>query len=571
MKYLAHLKYFFAFILLFSVSTFSHAKFSVDQVFSFHHEIEGKNLVLTWQIAKDHHLYKKELRLVNDANQIININNQDIQSVPRQYFDDYFGEVEIFDYELVIKKPLKDIFIQSAPKVQISYQGCTTGLCYPAQSVVIDLTDVQAQLTKGTPIHKMSEDDSKEVGKSGKSTVDASSNDYDRYLEGWGILFFFVLGIGLTFTPCVLPMMPLLSSIIVDQEKSKMQSLLLGVSYVQGMAITYTLLGLLVASVGMQFSIFLQSKPVLIGLSILFILLALSNFGLFTLKIPFSQKVSQLNNQLNGGSVVKTFIMGIVAGLVASPCTSAPLSGILLYVAQKGDLLTGALALYLLALGIGLPLILVILFGKQILPKSGDWLLKVKTIFGFVLLLLPVVLLSRAFNEEWLYYGIFGLIFFYWLSQQKVKSPYWRHALLMVSLVGFTLSAQPIIQKWNAQYHSEQQEQIFEKVSTLAEIQQRIENKDYIVVDFFANWCSACKEYEHLFKQKDVATLLKGNSIQVDLSQNSEENQKIMKHFNIVGLPAILIYENGKVDRINRLLDKSQLVEQLTKKEKFRQ
>ena len=519
--------------------------------------------MLTWQIAKDHHLYKKELRLVNDANQIININNQDIQSVPRQYFDDYFGEVEVFDYELIIKKPLKDIFVQNAPKVQISYQGCTTGLCYPAQSVVIDLTDVQSQLTKGAPIHKVSET-REEIG---KSAVDTLSNDYSRYLEGWGILFFFVLGIGLTFTPCVLPMMPLLSSIIVDQEKSKAQSLLLGISYVQGMAITYTLLGLLVASIGMQFSIFLQSKPVLIGLSVLFILLALSNFGLFTLKIPFSQKVSQLNNQLNGGSVVKTFIMGIVAGLVASPCTSAPLSGILLYVAQKGELLTGALALYLLALGIGLPLILVILFGKQILPKSGDWLLKIKTIFGFILLLFPVVLLSRVFNEEWLYYGIFGLIFFYWLSQQKVKSPYWKHALLVMSLAGFTLSAQPIIQKWNAQYHSEQQEQIFEKVSTLSEIQARINNKDYVVVDFFANWCSACKEYEHLFKQKDVAALLKGNAIQVDLSQNSEENQKIMKHFNIVGLPAILIYENGKVDRINGLLDKSQLVERLTRKE----
>ena len=104
-------------------------------------------------------------------------------------------------------------------------------------------------------------------------------------------------------------------------------------------------------------------------------------------------------------------------------------------------------------------------------------------------------------------------------------------------------------------------------MSTLSEIQARIDNKDYVVVDFFANWCSACKEYEHLFKQKDVATLLKGNAIQVDLSQNSEENQKIMKHFNIVGLPAILIYENGKVDRINGLLDKSQLVERLTRKE----
>ena len=235
------------------------------------------------------------------------------------------------------------------------------------------------------------------------------------------IFWFFVLGVGLAFTPCVLPMLPLLSAIVIgnQQRPNSLKALLLSLTYVQGMALTYTSLGLIVAAIGLPFQIALQSPPVLIGLAILFTLLAASMFGLFEIRLPnaWQQKLNALSQKQSGGAFGSVFIMGIIAGLVASPCTSAPLSGALLYVAQSGDLFTGGLALYLLALGMGIPLVLITLFGNKILPKSGDWLLKVKTAFGFVMLALPIFLIARLLPTqiEPLLWSTLALIFLGWL------------------------------------------------------------------------------------------------------------------------------------------------------------
>ncbi len=187
-----------------------------------------------------------------------------------------------------------------------------------------------------------------------------------------------MLGLGLAFTPCVLPMLPLLSAIVIGQNQrpNMWRAFALSFVYVQGMALTYTLLGLIVAAIGLPFQVALQHPYVMIGLSIIFVLLALSMFGVFTLQLPSSlqTKLSLLSQQQKAGALGGVFLMGMIAGLVASPCTSAPLSGALLYVAQSGDLFTGAITLYLLALGMGVPLILITLFGNKILPKSGMWM-----------------------------------------------------------------------------------------------------------------------------------------------------------------------------------------------------
>ncbi|MDF4917294.1 protein-disulfide reductase DsbD, partial [Vibrio parahaemolyticus] len=195
--------------------------------------------------------------------------------------------------------------------------------------------------------------------------------------------------------PCVLPMYPILTSIVLGSGKlSQRRALGLSFVYVQGMALTYTLLGLVVASAGMQFQAAMQHPYVLIGLSVLFIALALSMFGLYSLQLPSNVQtwLNNLSNKQQGGSSAGVFAMGAISGLVCSPCTTAPLSGALLYVAQSGDLLTGGIALYALAMGMGIPLILVAVFGNKLLPKAGGWMDRVKTLFGFILLAAPIFL-----------------------------------------------------------------------------------------------------------------------------------------------------------------------------------
>ncbi len=205
----------------------------------------------------------------------------------------------------------------------------------------------------------------------------------------WTPLLFLALGVGLAFTPCVLPMYPILTSIVLGSGKlSQRRALGLSFVYVQGMALTYTLLGLVVASAGMQFQAAMQHPYVLIGLSVLFVTLALSMFGVYNLQLPSGVQtwLNNLSNKQQGGSSAGVFAMGAISGLVCSPCTTAPLSGALLYVAQSGDLLTGGIALYALAMGMGIPLILVAVFGNKLLPKAGGWMDRVKTLFGFILL-----------------------------------------------------------------------------------------------------------------------------------------------------------------------------------------
>ena len=247
-------------------------------------------------------------------------------------------------------------------------------------------------------------------------------------------------------------MLPLLSAIVIGQNQrpNMWRAFALSFVYVQGMALTYTLLGLIVAAIGLPFQVALQHPYVMIGLSIIFVLLALSMFGVFTLQLPSSlqTKLSLLSQQQKAGAFGGVFLMGMIAGLVASPCTSAPLSGALLYVAQSGDLFTGAITLYLLALGMGVPLILITLFGNKILPKSGMWMETVKKLFGFVMLALPVFLISRILPDEWTprLWAMLGTAFFIWFAFQMPKNGTgWVFRILF--LVAATISVKPL-QAW---------------------------------------------------------------------------------------------------------------------------
>ncbi|OOS01235.1 protein-disulfide reductase DsbD [Canicola haemoglobinophilus] len=524
-----------------------------EDAFQFSSQQEGQKLTLHWNIAENYYLYKKEIsiELVNADNKTETL-SIDSLNLPHAelHQDEFFGETEIYRSELNISLNLpQNTFIH---KALITYQGCTTGFCYPpeTQEVSIDNTLIN------TP-----EIIASQQPEQNKLASNLLNNKYAP-------LGFFLLGLGLAFTPCVLPMLPLLSAIVIgaNQRPNSLRALGLSFVYVQGMALTYTLLGLIVAAIGLPFQIALQSPYVLITLSVIFIFLALSMFGVFTLQLPSSlqTKLTQLSQQQKSGAFGGVFVMGMIAGLVASPCTSAPLSGALLYVAQTGDLKTGALTLYLLALGMGVPLILITLFGNKILPKSGAWMEKVKNAFGFVMLLLPIFLLSRVFPNYTDYlWASWLFILIIWIFTQWRKSWLgWVIATILTALFLFNPS-------WhkNGQETTQQLSHVqFQPVQNYIELQQMLSNnpKSVAMLDLYADWCVACKEFEkYTFSAENVQPLFEHVLLlQVDMTKNSPANTELMKQLQVLGLPTIIFFDKSGKEieqaRITGFMDKQE-------------
>ena len=517
-----------------------------------------ENVIVNWSIAEGYYLYQEKISVKLNHEETSSFDMPTFSISPEDYNDPYFGLMKIF------KKPVQAIFKASHPPlkaedvVEIAYQGCTSGFCYPPEVKEIKVADFPiAQITN---TEKTSE---KSTALSAQPKAEQDRLAESLFNSKYAVFGFFLLGLGLAFTPCVLPMLPLLSAIVIGQNQrpNMWRAFALSFVYVQGMALTYTLLGLIVAAIGLPFQVALQHPYVMIGLSIIFVLLALSMFGVFTLQLPSSlqTKLSLLSQQQKAGAFGGVFLMGMIAGLVASPCTSAPLSGALLYVAQSGDLFTGAITLYLLALGMGVPLILITLFGNKILPKSGMWMETVKKLFGFVMLALPVFLISRILPDEWTprLWAMLGTAFFIWFAFQMPKNGTgWVFRILF--LVAAMISVKPL-QTWvwgensipsavenKAVSHVE-----FKKVKSEAELQQALSenNKSLVMLDLYADWCVACKEFEkETFSDPSVQKAF-GDMLllQVDMTKNSEENRALMTKYKVLGLPTILFFNrDGK-------------------------
>ena len=532
----------------------------VDEAFQFSaaKSDNQENVIVKWSIAEGYYLYQEKISVKLNQVETSSFDVPTFSISPEDYNDPYFGLMKIF------KKPVQAIFKASQPPlkaedvVEIAYQGCTEGFCYPPEVKEIKVADLP--IVQVTDTEKTSE---KSTALSAQPKAEQDRLAESLFNSKYAVFGFFLLGLGLAFTPCVLPMLPLLSAIVIGQNQrpNMWRAFALSFVYVQGMALTYTLLGLVVAAIGLPFQVALQHPYVMIGLSIIFVLLALSMFGVFTLQLPSSlqTKLSLLSQQQKAGAFGGVFLMGMIAGLVASPCTSAPLSGALLYVAQSGDLFTGAITLYLLALGMGVPLILITLFGNKILPKSGMWMETVKKLFGFVMLALPVFLISRILPDEWTprLWAMLGTAFFIWFAFQMPKNGTgWVFRILF--LVAAMISVKPL-QTWvwgetstlsavenKAVSHVE-----FKQVKSEAELQQVLaeNNKPLVMLDLYADWCVACKEFEkETFSdprvQKTFGDML---LLQVDMTKNSEENRALMTKYKVLGLPTILFFNrDGK-------------------------
>ena len=552
----------------------------VDQAFDFNFDQDNNQLHISFDISEGYYLYRHQFKFTSENTRFSQVDLP--QGIDHE--DEFFGVQQIYTKQLTFT-----INIEQADEnalITVRYQGCAEkGLCYPPTKKIIALDKVLAQATDNDAAAvlsalKSSESNSTSAPKNlNDNEVTAASEQHQLadMLKQDSLLLtlvaFFVGGLLLSFTPCVFPMYPILTGIIVGAGKdlatplTTKKAFTLSFFYVQGMAVTYTLLGIVVALAGAQFQAVFQHPYVLIALSALFIFLALSMFGVFNLALPASwqNKLNNLSNKQKGGSIVGVVTMGVISGLVASPCTTAPLTGALLYISQTGDVVLGASALYALSLGMGLPLLILGSSGGKLLPKAGAWMNIIKNIFGLLLLAVPIFLLERFIPEVasqalWALLVLSAASYFYVANQNSALDRPKGFAFGLRSLLIFLMMflganmAYQLVMPSNNQtvIGASQSTQIqhFKQVTTLKELQTAVTQANKqgktVMLDLYADWCIACKEFEkYTFPDPKVQQALENSVLlQIDLTDTgAEKNVELMEHFNVFGLPSILFFD----------------------------
>lgn len=527
----------------------------VDQAFSFNFYQDNRQLNINFDIAPGYYLYRHQFKFKGTNSRFTSI------SLPEgtDHEDEFFGIQKIFAEQLNFSINLEEV--NNNASIKIVYQGCAEkGLCYPPTTKVIELSHVN-------DLAKTAEKPTDNLEKSEQHQLSDMLKQDSLLLT---LIAFFVGGLLLSFTPCVFPMYPILTGIIVGQSKSEIplttkRAFTLSFFYVQGMAVTYTLLGIVVALAGAKFQAIFQHPAVLISLSVLFIFLALSMFGVFNLALPTSwqNKLNAISNQQKGGSITGVLMMGVISGLVASPCTTAPLTGALLYISQTGDVILGASALYALSLGMGLPLLVLGSSGGKLLPKAGAWMNIIKNIFGLLLLAVPVFLLERfippsASQALWALLLLASASYFYVANQNHAAEKnqsrgFWygvRSLIIFLMLFFGANLAYQAIQPSQQNVEEVNEHASFKQVSSLLELNKEIAEANKqgktVMLDLYADWCIACVEFEkYTFVDIEVQEALSHSVwLQIDMTEfDSATNNEIVEHFSIFGLPSILFFD----------------------------
>ncbi|WMB73633.1 protein-disulfide reductase DsbD [Shewanella oncorhynchi] len=546
----------------------------VDQAFVFDSKQEGNQVKLNWVIADGYYMYRDKLKF--------SVNGAELGTVAlpkgKPHEDEYFGKQEVYYTYVDIPVGLKQA--DENATLTVTFMGCAEGkLCYPPTKHEVVLKAIAANdgLIAGAESTTTTEQTSTEPSTTDKANTQpiTQQDTLSQMLSNdsliWTLVIFFGLGVGLALTPCVFPMYPILSGIIVGQGQklSTAKAFTLSMAYVQGMAITYSILGLVVASAGLKYQAALQHPAVLVVLAILFFVLSLSMFGLYDLKLPSSwqEKMNSVSNNQKGGNLVGVFLMGVISGLVASPCTTAPLSGALVYVAQTGDLLQGFLALYVLSMGMGLPLLIIGTSGGKLLPRAGAWMDIIKTIFGFLLIAVSIVMLGRIWTGvvSDVLWSLWGVSFTgYLMHQNKLSEFNWKQTvrsvlLTLALLASFSYGFQAVMGHFGFNNNSvgtaatTEEVHGFKRIKSIEDLEQEIaaataQGKP-VMLDLYADWCVACKEFEAItFKDADVlARMNKIVLLQADVTKSDKVDVALLEKYNVLGLPTLLMFnEQGE-------------------------
>lgn len=466
--------------------------------------------------------------------------------------DEYFGDVEVYHGILDIELPRKPG--DNRPfTLLVTYQGCADkGLCYPPETERLSIGDVAASPAALTS-----------VGKS---------------LWSWKELaLFFLAGVGLTFTPCVLPMLPILSGVVLRGKVGGLRGLSLSLAYVLPMAVCFAVLGALMGMFGASLNLQarLQSAWVLVPFALFFAVFALAMFGAFELRLPqsISHRLDRLAGKTQGGSLWGAAVLGVVSSLLVSPCVSAPLAGALLYISASGDALGGALKLFALGLGMGAPLLLVATGGAAWLPKSGPWLVTVKNAIGVLLLGLAIALLSRVLPGPvtLVLIGLLagGVALFLGTLDLTEKTTGERLAQLLglflliyaaTCWVGaFSGQSDPFRPLGSATVSSANvtspTASAWQTVTSKAALQQAMTQAQNsgqpLLLDFYADWCISCKVIEHdVLPDPQVVALLQGyRLIRFDMTDSNAEQRALLDDYKLFGPPALVFYDKNGEER----------------------
>ena len=531
---------------------------------------------LTWDIAKGYYLYRKQMKVeVEPPGNTRQINWP--AGTPKT--DEFFGDSEVYykQVSVLVKAP-------DAQALALTWQGCAdAGLCYPPQSKRISLADIAVTLVTTT---------GEAAGSPAPAVAGAFGQDQDladrlsRLHLGWMVVVFFGLGLLMTFTPCVLPMVPIVSSLVAGSGASPRRGFVLSLAFVLPMALTYAGVGAAAALAGANLQAVLQNPWVLGAFALIFVVLALAMFGLYELQLPafVRNRLNSASQGQRGGTVAGAASMGVLSALLVGPCMTAPLAGALLYIGNTGDVVTGALVLFAMGLGMGVPLLLVGTLGARLLPKPGEWMNRVKALFGFVLLGTAIFFVGRVLPAS-LTLGLWGA----WLLAMALSvlamvkkldtdrsRLFARYAALLLGLwgsamvVGAAGGGQDLLRPLafgnaaggsapaNAgrSFMARFQPLLSQPAlaSRLAEAGQR---GQWTLVDFYADWCVSCDVIEReVFADPRVQQALSGvQLLRPDVTANNANDQALMRAHQILGPPTmLLIGPDGKERRGERVI-----------------
>lgn len=556
MKHIARFLFFFILMVSSLFATQPQKILTPEEAFKVSAMLDKQDIIIHVTLGEKMYLYDDKFKVELIEPKKLNLDTQIQRPLP-QNFHEYVALRESFDITIP-QKLLYEHVKNGKLTLKILYQGCSEmGICYQPMESLFSFTMVNGTLKN-------------EVMLSEQDTI-AHSLASGNFLII--LLSFFGFGLLLSLTPCVFPMIPILSSIIVSQSKDNMtakRGFLLSLVYVLAMSLAYTIAGILAGLFGANLQVSLQNPWVIGTFSTIFVLLSFSMFGFYEIQMPsfIQTKLNKKSNEAQTKGILGIALMGFLSALIVGPCVAAPLAGALIYIGQSGDAFLGGLALFVMSLGMGVPLLLIGTTTGRYMPRPGKWMDNVKSIFGMMMLGVAIWMLSRILPVHvsmflWTVLVLVSSIYLGALEPLGSLAKGWHKLLksfiviiflygiiLLVGLVSGSTNPLMPLEKFTSHEVSQGISKIdFVRIKTSDELKNALKNaKKPIMLDFYADWCVNCIELENFtFSDARVQEKLKNFTLlQVDVTKNSEEDKKLQKEFGIFGPPAILFFNYGQ-------------------------